>query len=317
MTSRLSLTYGVVASTLAEDVLSGLTSIPKSVPPKYFYDERGSLLFDAICDTPEYYPTRTEQGLLEQVVGEVVRVERPTDLIELGSGAARKTRTILDAMGAGRYVPIDISEEILVSSANALLADYPWLRVHGVVTDYDRPLGRLLPGGARRMFAFLGSTLGNFDYPSSVAFLARIRSAMRPDDSFLLGIDLVKSHAVLHDAYNDAAGITAEFNLNVLHVMNRALGASFDVDAFEHVAYYRSDLEQIEMHLESRRSQVVEFRALNLRVAFAAGERLRTEISRKYTRDSAERIATAAGLRIRSWFAPKNQYFALVLLEPS
>ncbi len=316
MASRLSLSYGTVASSLAEDVLAGLTSIPKSVPPKYFYDELGSLLFDAICDTPEYYPTRTEQTLLEQIAGEVVRVVRPTDLVEVGSGAARKTRTILDAMGVGRYVPIDISEEILVNSANALLADYPWLRVHGVVADYDRPFGRLLPAGERRMFAFLGGTLGNFDFPSSVAFLARIRRAMRPVDSFLLGLDLVKSHAVLHAAYNDAAGITAEFNLNVLRVMNNALGASFDVDAFEHVSYYRPELEQIEMHLESRRPQVVEISALNLRVPFAAGERLRTEISRKYTRESAERMAMAAGLRIRSWYVPENQYFALVLLEP-
>lgn len=316
MKSRFSLSYGVVASSLAEDVRSGLTSIPKSIPPKYFYDERGSLLFDAICAAPEYYPTRTEQALLERIAGEVVRVERPTDLIEIGSGAARKTRTLLDAMGAGRYVPIDISESILVSSADALLAHYPWLRVHGVVADYDRPLGRLLPEGERRMFVFLGGTLGNFDYPSAVEFLARIRRAMQPADSFLLGIDLVKSHAVLHAAYNDAAGITAEFNLNVLRVMNNALGADFDVDAFEHVAYYRSDLEQIEMHLESRRSQAVEIPALHLRVPFAAGERLRTEISCKYTREGFERMAITAELRIRSWYVPENQYFALVLLEP-
>ena len=317
MKRRLSLSHGVVASTLLEDMRSGLASIPKSVPPKHFYDERGSLLFDAICDTPEYYPTRTEQALLEQIAAEVVRLERPTDLVEIGSGAARKTRVLLDAMGAGRYVPIDISEEILVRSAGVLLADYPWLTVHGVVTDYDRPLGGLLPAGERRLFAFLGGTLGNFDYPASVAFLARIRSAMRPVDSFLLGIDLIKSPAVLHAAYNDAAGITAAFNLNVLRVMNNAVGASFDLDGFEHVAYYRSDLEQIEMYLESRRTQVVEIEALNRRVSFAAGERLRTEISRKYTRQTAERMAASAGLRIRSWFTPENDYFALVLLEPT
>lgn len=317
---RLSLSFGRIASTLADDVRRGMIELPRSIPPKHFYDEVGSQLFDAICDTPEYYPTRTERVLLDAIAADVVADARPTDLIEIGSGAARKTRKLLDAMGAGRYVPIDISEGMLVASARRLLREYPWLRVHGVVADYEHPLGDLLPAFSprhdRRLFAFLGGTLGNFDFPSSVEFLARIRRSMHDDDTFLLGIDLVKSRVVLHDAYNDAAGITAAFNRNVLTVMNRELGADFDVDAFEHVAFYRSDLEQIEMHLEARRGMRVAIPALGMRVAIAAGERIRTEISRKFTRDSADVMARAAGLRIRQWFTPENEYFALALLEP-
>jgi len=313
---RFVLSRGSIRSTLDDDVRSGLRAVPKSLPPKYFYDDYGSQLFDAICDAPEYYQTRTEQALLERIAADVVERERPTDLVEIGSGAARKARIVLDAMGAGRYVPIDISEQILVSSAESLLDDYSWLRVHGVVADYEQRLGGLLPAGDRRLYLFLGGTLGNFSPPAAVAFLRRIRGAMREGDSLLIGIDLVKSPVALHDAYNDAAGITAAFNLNVLRVLNHELDADFDPDGFTHVAFYRPELEQIEMHLQARAPQVAEIRKLAMRVAFADGERVCTEISRKFTRASAGVMSAAAGLRVAEWYAPENEYFALALLEP-
>ncbi len=309
--------HPAAASAMADDVARGLRSMPKAVPPKYFYDARGAQLFDEICHTPEYYVTRTEQALLDDHAHSIVRAAAPTHLVELGSGAARKTRTLLEAMHAesGRavYAPLDISEEILIASGRALLADYPWLTIEGTVQDFEHRIGDL-PSG-RRMFAFLGGTLGNFDHLGAVAFLARIRRAMGPDDSFLLGIDMVKSPAVLHAAYNDEAGITAAFNRNVLDVMNDALGANFDTNAFGHVAFYRSDLEQIEMHLEATRPMTVTVPGVGMSVRFAAGERLHTEISRKFTPASAELMIKAAGLRVQQWHTPANKYFSLILLR--
>ncbi len=307
---------GQEQSSLAQDVRAGLSAVPKTLLPKYFYDERGSQLFDAICDTEEYYPTRTEQALLEAHAPAIVAEHRPTGLIELGSGAARKTRVILDALteveADPRYVPVDISEEILVESGRALLDDYPMLRVHGVVADYDHHL-HLLPEGPRRLIAFLGGTLGNFDPPAAIDFLRRLGEGMTAGDRLLLGLDLVKEPAVLHAAYNDAAGITAEFNKNVLLVMNRELGANFDVDGFEHVARFRPELSQIEMYLRALRAQRVRIETLGREVVFAAGEEMRTEISRKFTRDSVTQMIAAAGLELRGWYAAPQDYYALVV----
>lgn len=301
---------------MAADVLAGFIHRPKSLPPKYFYDERGSRLFDAICHTDEYYPTRTEQALLERVAGTIVAESRPSRLVELGSGAARKTRVLLDRLVAQHdapwYVPVDISEQMLRHSSSALLRDYPSLRVHGVVADYERHL-HSLPSGGRRLIAFLGSTVGNFDQPTALAFIRSIATGMRSGDRLLLGLDLVKSPAVLHAAYNDAAGITAAFNRNVLHVLNRELGASFDPDAFEHIATYRPELQQIEMYLAARRGQRVFIRELGRNVVFAAGERMRTEISRKFTRASATNLICGAGLAMRSWYPSADGYFALAV----
>jgi L-histidine Nalpha-methyltransferase len=301
---------------LAADVLHGLTVIPKELPPKYFYDARGALLFDAICDTEEYYPTRTEQELLEQVAGEIMARVRPTALVELGSGAARKTRVLLDQMteqvAAPCYMPVDISAEMLRHSAQALLGDYPSLRVHGVVADYDQHLS-LLPRAERRLIAFLGSTIGNFEQPRAVEFVRAIAAGMGPDDQLLLGLDLVKSPAVLHAAYNDSQGITAEFNRNVLRVINRALGADFEPDHFEHIARYLPEQEQIEMALRARRGHTVRIAGLKRAVRFAPGEELRTEISRKFTRRSAELLIRAAGLDLSGWYVSDNGYVALAL----
>ncbi|MCA9628435.1 MAG: L-histidine N(alpha)-methyltransferase, partial [Myxococcales bacterium] len=303
-------------STLREDALKGLTRHPKQLPPKHFYDTRGSELFDAICRTPEYYPTRTEQSLLEGVAEGILRDVRPTHLVELGSGMARKTHVLLSGAASlglhPRYVPFDVSESALRRSADALLSDYPWLRVHGVVGDYDHHL-HLIPRGERRLIAFLGGTIGNFEQRDAMAFLKRVASSMGPGDALVLGTDLVKDKATLDRAYNDAAGVTAAFNLNVLRVMNRELQAHFEEESFKHVAFYDEDARRIEMHLESRRDQSVRVEALGLDVEFRQGERMRTEISRKFSEEAVAELLGAAGLELVEWFTPDDGAFALSL----
>jgi len=304
------------ASSLLEDARKGLSSVPKSIPPKYFYDERGSKLFAAICDLPEYYLTRIEQALLDERAGEIIALTRPTHLVEIGSGGARKTRTLLDAIAdAGLpavYLPFDVSESTLRQSSLALLGEYPWLRVHGLVGDYERDLD-LIPPGEGRLVAFLGSTIGNLDPRQTARFLRRLAARLGPHDHFLLGTDLVKPRQVLEVAYDDAAGVTAEFNLNLLQVLNRELGADFDPSAFEHVSFYNARAARIEMHLCSRRAQRVRVAALGRIFRFAADERMRTEISRKFTRASVEHMLGAAGFRMLQWFTPANGWFALSL----
>ncbi|MCB9604208.1 MAG: L-histidine N(alpha)-methyltransferase [Sandaracinus sp.] len=319
-------------STLARDVREGLEDRPRSLPPKHFYDTRGSELFDAICDLPEYYPTRTEQRLLERIVDDVLEVARPDVLVELGSGAARKTRTLLEAMlrrGATRYVPVDVSESMLRKSAHVLLADYPALQIHGLVADYDRHLDAI-PEEGRRLVAFLGSTIGNFPRAEAVAFLRGVREALGAGDHLLLGLDLVKDHATLAAAYDDAAGVTAAFNRNVLAVINRELGADFDLEAFRHVAFFDGDRERIEMHLESVRAQDVRVPKLELVLHLEAGERIHTEISGKHTRRGAEAMLSEAGYELVRWDdegpvagdpawregAPDEPWFALALARP-
>ncbi|MEM1415438.1 MAG: L-histidine N(alpha)-methyltransferase [Myxococcota bacterium] len=305
-------------STLAADVRAGLEAAPRSLPPKHFYDARGAELFDAICDTPEYYPTRTEEGLLAAVASRVVARAGATDLVELGSGAARKTRLLLEAMldaGPARYVPVDVAREMLVASARTLLADYPRLTVHGLVADYDQPFLEALPPGESggRLIAFLGSTIGNFTHDEGAAFLGRIAEQMEGGDRFLLGLDLVKDPAVLHAAYNDAAGLTAAFNRNVLDVVNRELEAEFPTEAFEHVAFYDTEKARIEMHLEASRAMRVHIGELDLDVELEAGERIHTEISRKFTPEAAERLLSDAGLVLDEWWTDPKGWFALAL----
>lgn len=306
--------------TLAADVLAGFEKCPRSLPPKYFYDARGARLFDAICDTPEYYPTRTEQALLDATAGDIASLARPTHLVELGSGAARKTRTLIDAARRGAhpltYVPVDISEQMLVTSSRRLLADYPDLRVHAVVADYDHHL-HLLPREGRRLIAFLGSTIGNFTQPAAVRFLAAIRSGMAADDRLLIGFDLIKAPAVLHAAYNDEGGLTTEFNRNVLYVLNRRLGGDFDPDTFDHIGEWHPEQQQMEMYLESRVDQTVTLEALGRSYSFAAGERIHTEISRKHDRAMCEEMMAGAGLSTISWFQSPDDYFALMLAAPT
>lgn len=313
-----SLDHRTVAQ-LVEDARRGLTAPQKKLPPMYLYDEKGSRLFDAICDTPEYYPTRTEAALLERVAPEVMQRVRPTHLVELGSGAARKTRLLLDALhevGGDHYVPMDVSEEILRASAERLAADYPWLKVQGLVGDYAETLSRL-PEARRRLVAFLGGTIGNYEDPEAEAFLSSIRSALHGDDALLLGADLVKDPAVLHAAYNDAQGITAAFNKNLLEVLNRELDADFDPGAFDHVAFFDAARSQIEMHLRSRRDQRVRLGALDIVVTFREGETLHTEISRKFTRARIAGLLERSGFRVDRWYVPGNAYFSLTLARPA
>ncbi|HUI26853.1 MAG TPA: L-histidine N(alpha)-methyltransferase [Candidatus Kryptonia bacterium] len=303
-------------STLAADVLRGLALPQKTLPPKHFYDDRGSRLFETICDLPEYYLTRTEQALLETVAEEIVALTRPRDLVEFGSGASRKTRVLLDALQrpgpAVRYVPMDVSESTLRRSAASLLEAYPALTIHAVVGDYERHLDRL-PNGRLRLVAFLGSTIGNFTPAQAEAFLARVAAQLNGGDHLLLGVDVVKDPAVLHAAYNDAAGVTAEFNRNILRVVNRTLDGTFDPDAFEHVAFFDPQASQIEMHLRATQAHTVRIKALDLAVRFREGETIHTEISRKFTRPETDSLLRRTGFELVRWFEPANRYFALAL----
>ena len=288
---------------MARDVREGLTREFKELSPKYFYDELGSELFEQITELPEYYPTRAERAILATHAPAIVAAADPQCLIELGSGSASKTRVLLDAMWEASslhtYVPVDISEEITRATAAELVSEYPELHVHGVICDFDSHLERLPAWGQRRMFAFLGGTIGNFDRPDRIAFLARIASLLGPMDTLLLGTDLVKERSALEAAYNDSQGVTARFNKNVLTVLNRELGADFDLDAFEHIARWDAERERIDIRLRSLRAQRVRVAGIDLEVDFTAGEELRTELSCKFTGESLERSCSEAGLELR------------------
>jgi L-histidine Nalpha-methyltransferase len=301
---------------MAEDVREGLSSPFKELPPKYFYDERGSALFEAITELPEYYPTRAERSILDARAAAIVAAARPTTLIELGSGAAAKTRCLLDAMLAAdsleTYVPVDISEEITRRVADELVAEYDRLRVHGVVCDYETHLERV-PREEGALIAFLGGTIGNFRPGPRRSFLARIATLMYPGDRFLLGTDLVKDREVLEAAYNDAAGVTAEFNKNVLYVLNRELEADLDPKQFEHVAFWDADNEWMDIRLRSLAEQFSDVRALDMRVHFSRNEEIRTEVSTKFTHERLESSYAAAGLELTDWWTDPDELFALSL----
>jgi L-histidine Nalpha-methyltransferase len=298
------------------DVRRGLLTTPKELPPKYFYDEWGSQLFERICEVPEYYQTRTESALLASMIDDVVTRYGPRSLAELGSGSSTKTRVILDAMKRHgtllEYAPIDLSREILLDSAASLREEYPGLHVRAVVADFERELPAL-ESPSPTLMIFLGGTIGNFGPDAARELLERVRGGMRPGDLFLLGVDLVKSPAVLNAAYNDAAGVTAEFNRNVLRVINERLDADFDLDAFEHYAFYDPREEQIEMHLASTRDQTVTIGALGQQVSFYRGETVRTEISRKFTRASATSMLEGAGFDVAEWHTDDKELFGLAL----
>jgi L-histidine Nalpha-methyltransferase len=302
---------------LAADVGHGLALELKELPPKYFYDERGSRLFEAITELPEYYPTRTERRILDERAGEIIEAAGVSELVELGSGSALKTRTLLDAMDeAGRlerYVPVDISADITRETAAALALEYPALQVHGVICDFVADLERVLDGGDGRLIAFLGSTIGNFRDGEAGDLLSRIAAGMGPGDRLLLGTDLVKDTPTLEAAYNDAAGVTSEFNKNVLHVLNRELGADFDPDGFQHVAFYDRGASRMDIRLRSLRSQRVTLRKIDLEADFAEGEEMRTELSHKFTREGIERLYERSDLRLEGWFTDPREMFALSL----
>jgi L-histidine N-alpha-methyltransferase len=302
---------------LAEDVLDGLTRPFKELPPKHFYDARGAALFDRICDLPEYYPSRAERAILEQSAEELARLTGAVELVELGSGTAAKTRVLLDALYAAgtldRYVPVDVTERMVRDCAEELTREYPGLRVHGVIGDFERHLGRVPPAAGPRVVAFLGGTIGNFPPGSRRRFLREIARLLGPEDYLLMGTDLVKDPDVLEAAYDDAQGVTAEFNRNVLRVLNRELHADFDPDDFEHVALFDRENEWIEMRLRARREHTTLVRNIDLSVQFDAGEELRTEISAKFTPARLERDLSAAGLRLVRWLTDPEQLFALTL----
>jgi L-histidine N-alpha-methyltransferase len=306
--------------TLADDVLDGLTKPFKELPPKHFYDARGSELFDRICELPEYYPTRAERAILERHAADIVAASRAAELLELGSGYATKTRVLLDAMAkAGtldRYLPFDVAESVVRRTAEDLVAEYPGLRVHGVIGDFERHLDRVPPADGPRTVAFLGGTIGNFPPGSRRRFLRGIAAGLRPEDRLLLGTDLVKDPELIRRAYDDDAGITAEFNRNVLHVLNRELGADFDPDGFEHVALFDTEREWIEMRLRALHTATVTIPDVGLEVQFAAGEEVRTEISAKFTRPRLEGDYAAAGLRMTGWWTDPDGLFALSLAAP-
>ena len=301
---------------LRADARRGLTSDPKWLPPKWFYDENGSLLFEEITRLPEYYPTRAEREIMLAVAGEIAADSDATTLVELGSGSSEKTRVLLDALREHhtleRYVPVDVSEAALAEAAEALRAEYPGLAVHALVADFEHQLDRL-PRGGRRMVAFLGGTIGNLVPADRAQFLADLRHTLVPGDTLLLGTDLVKSPDVLIPAYDDAAGVTAAFNKNVLAVLNRELKADFDLDAFDHVAIWDAEQEWIEMRLRSRRAQAAYVAALDLEVHFSAGEELRTEVSAKFRRDGIEAELRDAGFTLTDWWTDRGRRFALSL----
>jgi L-histidine N-alpha-methyltransferase len=305
--------------TLAEDVLDGLTKPFKEIPPKHFYDARGAELFDRICELPEYYPTRCERAILEQRSDEIATLTEAAELVELGSGTAAKTRLLLDALRdegtLRRYVPIDVTESMVRDCAEALVEEYPGLRVHGIVGDFERHLSHVpKPEDGPRIVAFLGGTIGNFPPGSRRRFLRSMSRLLRPGvDFLLLGTDLVKDAATLEAAYDDAAGVTAEFNRNVLRVINRELDADFDVEAFEHVAFYDRDREWIEMRLRASRRMDVHVGALGLDVSFAAREEMRTEISAKFTPERLRGDLASAGLRLFEVLTEDEGMFALSL----
>jgi L-histidine N-alpha-methyltransferase len=309
-----------VAAALAADVLRGLTATHKWLPPKWFYDDAGSALFGQITRLQEYYPTRREREVLATHASDIAAQTQAGMLVELGAGSAEKTRVLLDALllegTLEHFVPVDVSDSALIEAATAVAQEYPGLEVHGVVADFEAHL-ELLPTGDRRLVAFLGGTIGNFEPASRAEFLSRVAESLRPDDSFLLGTDLVKDQDRLVRAYDDAAGVTGRFNLNVLAVVNRELGADFDLSAFSHVALWNTEEQWIEMRLRSARAQTVHVKALDLDVSFAAGETMRTEISAKFTRARVEREFAAAGLRLASWWTDPAGDFAVSLGVPA
>jgi L-histidine Nalpha-methyltransferase len=305
---------------LRADVRAGLTATPKTLPPKYFYDECGSKLFDEITRLPEYYLTRAETAILRQYAPAIAGLSRCESLVELGSGTSAKTRLLLRALRDGgtlrEFVPFDVDPAVLTSASEALADEYPGLRIAPFVGDFERDLGAI-PGGGRRTIAFIGSTVGNLEPAARAGFLAQVGAALRPGDTFLLGIDLVKDVGRLLEAYDDAAGVTAEFNRNVLLVVNRELDADFRVDEFEHVALWDADHEWIEMRLRAVRDQTVTIGDLRLEVCFAAGEELRTEISAKFRRAGVERELATAGLTLTGWWTDPDGEFALTLSVPT
>jgi L-histidine N-alpha-methyltransferase len=311
---------GFLAGALRADARAGLSATPKVLPPKWFYDERGSELFEKITHLDEYYPTRAERSILRAAAGEIAAATRARTLVELGAGAADKTRLLLDALATAgtlaSFAGVDVSETALIEAARRVDGEYPGLAVTAVVSDFEEHLG-LPEGSGPRLVVFLGGTIGNLLPGQRATFLTSLRSRLRPGDAFLLGTDLVKDPAVLVAAYDDAAGVTAAFNKNILSVLNAALGADFDPDLFEHVALWDAGEEWIEMRLRSLQPQVVTLPAIDLKVRFGAGEQMRTEVSAKFRRERVAAELAAAGFTMTGWWTDEQGRFGLSLSVPS
>jgi L-histidine N-alpha-methyltransferase len=304
---------------MMEDIRRGLTARPRQLPPKYFYDEAGSLLFERITELPEYYLTRAEAVILRDGVGGLVRRLGPRDIVELGPGSCRKIRWLLDALDSDRgvrYVAMDVGRESLAQAVGGLADEYPHMHLHAVVADFERHLGCLPPPRGRRLVLFLGSTIGNFDPPARRALLAQVRRLLGSDGRFLLGVDLVKERSVLEAAYNDAAGVTREFNRNILRVVNRAVDADFVPEAWRHYSVYNSEASRIEMHLLAVAPQRVHLRALELVLDFDVGEGIWTESSYKFTRESVAAMLDEAGLALDEWRTDSEGRFGLAIARP-
>lgn len=311
---------GYFTDSLHADVRAGLAERPRTLPPKWFYDKRGSDLFEEITRLPEYYPTRAEQEILVRRAPEIAALTRAATLVELGSGSSRKTRLLLDALTAGgtlrRYAPLDVSGAALAEAGEAICRDYPGLEVTATVADFEAGLP-LSDEPGPRLLAFLGSTIGNFDPAQRQAFYRMLALSLTSDDVLLLGADLVKDPRVLVRAYDDEQGVTAEFDKNVLHVLNRELGADFDVDAFDHVAVWNAEQERIEMRLRSRAAQTVKIPELDLSLSLDAGEEVRTELSCKFRRESLTAELHAGGFTVRQWWTDPEERFALLMAVPN
>jgi len=306
-----------LVNSLEQDVRQGLLNTPRSLPPKYFYDETGSKLFDRICDTPEYYPTRTEARLLEQYAVELINQANPDHILEFGSGSSRKTRYLLNAceqIGIRcEYLPFDVCEEVLHQVNDEFSKDYGWLDVLPLVGDYTAGLQKLYQPDGNCMYVFLGSSIGNFKSDEAVEFITEVSDCMRAGDTLLIGVDRVKDHDVLHAAYNDEQGVTEEFNLNLLQVLNDHLDADFDKTKFRHEALYNREKKRIEMYLVSEQSQIVHLKSMDEKVWFTKDERILTELSHKYSQQDIEQLLARSGLNIINHNEADDKYFSLVL----
>jgi len=310
--------HGKYNNDIARDTRQGLAASQKYIPCKYFYDARGSKLFEAICQLPEYYPTRTELSILRDIAPELMGTFAHKDLVELGSGGNLKIRILLDAAGESnratlRYIPVDVSESSIVEAAQDLLERYPELQVLGVVADFTSQLD-VLPTERPLMFCFLGSTIGNMDEDDSIAFLQSIAGNMKPGDRLLVGFDMAKSKETMEAAYNDSRGVTSEFNKNVLQVLNKELNANFDPSHFDHLAFFNEACSRIEMHLKANRDISVKLESIDMVVEFKSGETIHTENSRKFTKRSIEDMASRAGLCIQKWCSDRDGWFSLVVM---
>ncbi len=306
--------------TLQEDVSSGLLTKPRSLPPKYFYDEVGSDLFDQICDTKEYYPTRAESALLQEFAASIIELTTPSNIIELGSGTSRKTRHLLDMCEqqglSPKYWPMDVCEPLLRDVAKDLMQAYPWLNVNALVGDYHGGFAHF-PSIADSLYVFIGGTIGNFEHKQAVTLLSELRETMAEGCSLLLGFDRIKDSDVLQAAYNDAAGVTAAFNLNLLNVLNKDLEANFDAGGFRHTAIYNSEAQRIEMYLIAQQEQKVDILGMGETLHMYKDEKILTEISRKFTLESMTQLLDESGYRVDNHFEASQGFYSLVLASPA